>query len=69
MTHPSPVICVDGPSGAGKGTLSQHLAEALGWHFLDSGALYRVVGFACRHGAVALEDEVMRSLILRAPSM
>ena len=56
MTHPSPVICVDGPSGAGKGTLSQHLAKALGWHLLDSGALYRVVGFACRHDAVALEE-------------
>ena len=56
MTSTPPVICVDGPSGAGKGTLSQRLAAELGWHLLDSGALYRVVGFACRQQAVALED-------------
>jgi len=56
MTPTSPVICVDGPSGAGKGTLSQRLAAELDWHLLDSGALYRVVGFACRQQAVALED-------------
>jgi len=43
----SPVITVDGPSGAGKGTLSHLLSDSLGWHFLDSGALYRVVGQAC----------------------
>jgi cytidylate kinase len=42
-----PVITVDGPSGSGKGTISHLLAEALGWHFLDSGALYRVTGQAC----------------------
>ena len=56
MTSTPPVICVDGPSGAGKGTLSQRLAAELGWHLLDSGALYRVVGFACRQQAIALED-------------
>ena len=39
------VICVDGPSGSGKGTLSQRLSEALDFHLLDSGALYRVVGY------------------------
>ena len=42
-----PVITVDGPSGAGKGTISHLLAERLGWHLLDSGALYRVTGQAC----------------------
>ncbi|MEM8594664.1 MAG: (d)CMP kinase [Pseudomonadota bacterium] len=41
-----PVITVDGPGGAGKGTLSALLAEHFGWHLLDSGALYRVVGYA-----------------------
>ena len=56
MTGAAPVICIDGPSGAGKGTLSQRLATDLGWHLLDSGALYRVVGFAGRLGAVSLED-------------
>lgn len=52
----APVICVDGPSGAGKGTVSLRLAAALGWHLLDSGALYRVVGFACRQAGVSLDD-------------
>ncbi|MEK9989199.1 MAG: (d)CMP kinase [Halieaceae bacterium] len=57
MTSSIPVICVDGPSGAGKGTLSRELAACLGWHLLDSGALYRVLGFACRHRKVPLSDE------------
>jgi cytidylate kinase len=53
-----PVITVDGPSGAGKGTLSHLLAEALGWNFLDSGTLYRVVGHACLIEGVSWEDHV-----------
>ena len=57
MTSSTPVICVDGPSGAGKGTLSRELAARLGWHLLDSGALYRVLGFACRHRKIPLSDE------------
>ena len=52
-----PVICVDGPSGAGKGTLSQRLAETLGWHLLDSGALYRIVGHACVLRDISWQDE------------
>ncbi|MEM7502762.1 MAG: (d)CMP kinase [Pseudomonadota bacterium] len=43
-----PVIALDGPSGAGKGTIARQVAEALGWHLLDSGALYRVVGLAAQ---------------------
>lgn len=39
----APVITIDGPSGTGKGTIAQKLANSLGWHFLDSGALYRIV--------------------------
>ena len=41
-----PVLSIDGPSGSGKGTVSRMVADALGWHMLDSGALYRAVGFA-----------------------
>ena len=56
MTGAAPVICIDGPSGAGKGTPRQRVATDLGWHLLDSGALFRVVGFAGRLAAVSLED-------------
>ncbi|NQY02584.1 MAG: (d)CMP kinase [Halieaceae bacterium] len=51
-----PVITVDGPSGAGKGTISHMLADNLGWHFLDSGALYRVTGQACLIEGVSWDD-------------
>jgi CMP/dCMP kinase len=52
-----PVITIDGPSGSGKGTISQLLAKHLGWHLLDSGVLYRVLGFAANEHAVALDNE------------
>ena len=42
-TNLIPVITIDGPSGCGKGTIAQLLAQQLGWHYLDSGALYRAV--------------------------
>ncbi len=42
----APVITLDGPSGTGKGTISQMVANHLGWHFLDSGAVYRVLAYA-----------------------
>jgi cytidylate kinase len=41
-----PVLCIDGPSGSGKGTVSRRVADRLGWHLLDSGALYRLVALA-----------------------
>lgn len=44
-----PVITIDGPSGSGKGTIAQLLAKKLGWHFLDSGALYRAIAWAVLH--------------------
>ena len=66
MTGAAPVICIDGPSGAGKGTLSKRLATDLGWHLLDSGALYRVVGFAGRLAAVSLEDSDAVARIARS---
>ncbi len=53
----APVIAVDGPSGTGKGTVCQRLAQTLGWHFLDSGALYRVVGLAAQRAGVGLNAE------------
>ena len=50
------VVTVDGPSGAGKGTVSRHLASRLGWHLLDSGALYRLVALAGRKAGLTTED-------------
>ena len=55
MTKTAPVITVDGPSGVGKGTISQHLANAFTWHYLDSGALYRVVGYAAYTSGIDLD--------------
>ncbi|HEJ9666143.1 TPA: (d)CMP kinase [Proteus mirabilis] len=52
-----PVITVDGPSGAGKGTLCQALAKAFGWHLLDSGAIYRVLALAALHHHVDITSE------------
>jgi cytidylate kinase len=57
MTINIPVITVDGPSGAGKGTLCQALAEKLGWHLLDSGAIYRVLALAAIHHQVDIKSE------------
>lgn len=53
----APVITVDGPGGSGKGTITQMLARRLGWHLLDSGALYRLTALAALRQDVALEDE------------
>ena len=56
MTKPTPVITIDGPSGSGKGTISKLLAKRLGWHYLDSGALYRVVALAALDAVPTLGD-------------
>lgn len=50
------IVTVDGPSGAGKGTLSSMLADAYKWHFLDSGAIYRVLAVAAIHHDIPLDD-------------
>lgn len=57
MLNQAPVMTIDGPSGAGKGTLCQVLAERLGWHLLDSGAIYRVLALAALHHDVELDSE------------
>jgi len=59
------VITVDGPSGVGKGTISHLLAKKLGWHFLDSGALYRLTALAAQRHGVALDDEPAVAAIAR----
>ncbi len=65
MTDPShappppaaiPVLTIDGPSGSGKGTISRIVAGRLGWHYLDSGALYRAVGIAAGWSDIDLSD-------------
>jgi 3-phosphoshikimate 1-carboxyvinyltransferase len=51
-----PVICIDGPTASGKGTLSSLVAERLGYHYLDSGALYRVTAYAALQSGLSLES-------------
>jgi|TARA_B110000977_G_scaffold146145_1_gene185374 cytidylate kinase len=53
----APVVTIDGPGGSGKGTLSSLVAAKLGWHLLDSGALYRIVAVSAQSQAIDLEDE------------
>lgn len=57
MTANIPVITIDGHGGAGKGTLCKAMAEALGWHLLDSGAIYRVLALAALHHHVDVESK------------
>jgi len=51
-----PVITIDGPTASGKGTITRLLAQRLGWHILDSGALYRLVALAARKHSIPLDD-------------
>ena len=52
----TPVITIDGPVGSGKGTIARRVADALGWHLLDSGALYRLVALAASKRGIGLDD-------------
>jgi cytidylate kinase len=52
-----PVIAIDGPSASGKGTVAQLVAKQLGYHYLDSGALYRIVALAASNKGVSWQDE------------
>lgn len=57
MPESIPLITIDGPSGAGKGTVAKIVAEQLGWNFLDSGAIYRVLAVATLHHNISIEEE------------
>ncbi len=57
QAHTIPVICVDGPSASGKGSLASQVAERLSYHYLDSGALYRLTALAAQRAGVAWADE------------
>ena len=56
MSKVVPVIAIDGPSGSGKGTIAHRVAASLGWHLLDSGALYRLLALAAGRHGIALDD-------------
>ena len=65
-----PVICIDGPTASGKGTLASQVAQRLGYHFLDSGALYRVTALAALRAGLALEpaaEQAIAALAQRLP--
>jgi len=54
----APVLTIDGPSGSGKGTISKAIAEQLGWHYLDSGAIYRALGIAAKLNHTDLTSDI-----------
>ena len=69
MTHPVPVIAIDGPSASGKGTVAQRVAERLGFHCLDSGALYRLVALgAIRAGLPWSATDALAALARSLPA-
>ncbi len=64
--NPAPVIAIDGPSASGKGTVAQAVAQTLGFHYLDSGALYRIVGLAVVRAGGNLDNEIdVLSILLK----
>jgi len=60
-----PVIAIDGPSGSGKGTIARRVADALGFHLLDSGALYRLTAIAAKNKGISLDDGDALALLAR----
>lgn len=63
VTQPVPVIAIDGPSASGKGTVAQRVANKLGFHYLDSGALYRLLATAAQRDGIALDDEAALAVL------
>jgi cytidylate kinase len=60
-----PVIAIDGPGGAGKGTISQMVSQRLGWHLLDSGSLYRITAYAAAQQGIELTDSAAVAQVAR----
>jgi cytidylate kinase len=65
-TEPVPIITIDGPSGSGKGTIARQVATELGWHLLDSGALYRLVALASAQQCLDPTDEAAHAHIAQS---
>ncbi|RLA21991.1 MAG: (d)CMP kinase [Gammaproteobacteria bacterium] len=61
-----PVIAIDGPGGAGKGTICRLVAGQLGWHLLDSGSLYRITAYAAEHHNIAFNDSAAVAAVARS---
>jgi cytidylate kinase len=69
MSAAVPVLAIDGPSGSGKGTVSRAVADRLGWHLLDSGALYRLVALAAEKERIDLSAEEAVAAVARTMSV
>ena len=63
---PQKVIAIDGPSASGKGTVAQRVADALGWRYLDSGALYRITALYARNRQIAWDNEAAVAALAQA---
>ena len=63
------IIAIDGPSGAGKGTVSRALAQTLGYRHIDTGAMYRAVGWKAHHDGIRLNDEAAVADLARSANL